>query len=379
MIEIPASLLEEFPDQGSVVFFDHAAVSPITKRAKQKVISFLDRVADASRLNCDEFYAEVERSREICSGLIGAKPEQIAFVRSTSHGISIVASGLKWKTGDNIVTYNQEFPANIYPWMNLNRRGVEVRMVPNREGKVLIEDIERLINSRTRLVAISSVQFSNGFRIDLKALSQLCKKRGVLLLVDAIQSLGIIPFSLQETPVDFLAADGHKWLLSLEGLGILYVSSSVLEQLEMNLIGWNSVKGFRDYLNYKLDLRPDSRRFEEGSYNCISILGLGASVSLLREAGIEKLFARALEIGNVLAEELGKMGAKIISPVEPENRSAILSVVPAGGNPEEVYHKLRERGIICSLRASAIRLSPHGYNTMSDVEKFLNAWKEIAG
>jgi len=379
MIEIPPRLKEEFPDQGRMVFFDHAAVSPITKRAKVKVQEFLEKNVDPARIDCAEFANQVEQARENCGQLISARPDQVAFIRSTSHGISLIASGLKWKTGDNIVTYNQEFPANIYPWLNLIRKGVEVRMIRDREGRVLVDDLEKLINSRTRLVAISSVQFTNGYRIDLKALGQLCRKKGVLLLVDAIQSLGIIPFDLKETPVDFLAADGHKWLLSLEGLGILYVNPSVLDQLEMKVVGWNSVVNAREYLNYKLELRPDARRFEEGSYNNISIIGLGASVSLLIETGMDLLFSRALEITQFLAEELVKKGAKIISPREPEARSAILSVVPAQGTLEEIWSKLKERGIICSVRAGAIRLAPHGYNTIADAEKFLNAWKEIAG
>ncbi len=379
MIEIPSHLSSEFPDPGQVVFFDHAAVSPITKRAKAKALGFLDQISDPGRIDCAEFYRQVEEARTGCAQLIGAKPEQVAFVKSTSHGISLVASGLKWKTGENIVTYNQEFPANIYPWLNLIKRGVEVRMIRDREGKVLVEDIERLINSRTRLVAISTVQFTNGFRMDLKALGQLCRKKGVLLLVDAIQSLGIIPFDLKETPVDFLAADGHKWLLSFEGLGIFYINPMLLDQLEMNVIGWNSVTGYRDYLNYRLELRPDARRFEEGSFNTLGILGLGASVSLFNETGVDVLFSRVTELTSVLADELQKMGAKILSPLEMECRSGILSVLPPQGTPEEVWTRLKERNIICSVRNGAIRLAPHGYNTLSEVEKFLNAWKEVAG
>ncbi len=379
MNEIPPSLKEGFPDQGRVVFLDHAAVSPLTRRAKSKVQEFLEQAVDPAKIDCAEFMRQVESARESCGQLIGANADSVAFVRSTSHGISIVASGLKWKPGDNIVTYNQEFPANIYPWLNLVRQGVEVRMIRDREGRVLVEDLEKLINSRTRLVAISSVQFTNGFRMDLNALSLLCRKKGVLLLVDAIQSLGIVPFSLKETPVDFLAADGHKWLMGLEGLGILYVNPGLMDQLDLKVVGWNSVNNARDFLNYKLELRPDARRFEEGSYNNISIIGLGASVSLLLETGIDLLFSRSLEITQFLAEELVKLGARIISPMEPESRSAILSIAPAQGNLEEIWSRLKDREVVCSVRAGAIRLAPHGYNTISDAEKFLNAWKEVAG
>jgi len=376
MEEIPAELLAEFPERGNLVFFDHAAVSPITRRAKIKAQEFLDRIADPAKINCPEFSEEVEKARLACAGLINAAPENICFVRSTSHGISLVASGLKWKTGENIVTFNREFPANIYPWMNLIKRGVEVRMVRERDGKVPVEDMERLINSQTRLVAISQVQFTNGFRIDLKRLGEICRKKGVLLLVDAIQGLGVVPFDLKETPVDFLAADGHKWLLSFEGMGIFYINPALLNSLDLNIIGWNSVVNPQEYLNYKLELRPDARRFEEGSYNVLSILGLGASVSLFSAAGVGKLFSRALEITNVVAEELAQTGSKILSPMEPECRSAILSVIPPNADLQAVNQKLRERGVVCSVRAGAIRLSPHGYQDLTDAEKFLQAWKE---
>jgi selenocysteine lyase/cysteine desulfurase len=378
MVEIPSELLAEFPEKGNLVFFDHSAVAPITKRAKSKMLEFLDKIADPARINCAEFADQVESARGQCANLINAEPGSIGFVRSTSHGISIVASGFRWKSGDNIVTYNREFPANTYPWMNLIKRGIEVRMVRDRDGKVLVEDIEKLINSRTRLVAVSTVQFTNGFRMDIKNLGDLCRKKGVLLLVDAIQSLGVIPFNLKETPVDFLAADGHKWLLSMEGLGIFYINPALLNQIDLSIIGWNSVVNPQEYLSYKLELRPDARRFEEGSYNNISIIGLGASAALLNQAGVDKLFARSLEITSLLAEELAKLGAKILSPLEPECRSSILSVVPPNADLQGVRDRLRERGIVCSVRAGAIRLSPHGYQDITDAEKFLAAWKEAA-
>lgn len=376
MEEISAELLAEFPERGNLVFFDHAAVSPVSRRAKAKALEFLDKIADPGKINCSEFSDQVEKARSDCAGLINAAPENLCFVRSTSHGISLVASGLKWKAGENIVTYNREFPANIYPWMNLIKRGVEVRMVREREGRVPVEDIEKLINAQTRLVAVSLVQFTNGFRIDIKRLSDICRKRGVLLLVDAIQALGVVPFDVKETPVDFLAADGHKWLLSFEGLGIFYINPALLNSLDLSIVGWNSVVNPQEYLSYKLELRPDARRFEEGSYNVLSILGLGASASLFAEAGVSKLFSRALEITGMIAEELGKTGSKIISPMEPESRSAILSVIPPNSDLQAVNQKLRERGILCSVRAGAIRLSPHGYQDLSDAEKFLQAWKE---
>jgi len=379
MIEISAELKQEFPERENLVFFDHAAVAPITRRAQAQMAEFLAKASDPDQINCPEFAQEVEKARAACAALINGEQQNIGFIRSTSHGISLVASGLKWKTGDNIITYNREFPANIYPWLNLIKRGVEVRMVRDHDGRILIEDIEKLINSRTRLVAISSVQFTTGFRIDLKALGDLCRKKGVLLVVDAIQSLGVVPFDIKQTPVDFLAADGHKWLLGLEGTGFFYINPALLNQLDLNIVGWNSVANPQEYLSYKFELRPDAKRFEEGSHNVISIIGLGASVSLFIEAGVDKLFSRGLEITGMLAEELGKMGAKILSLMEPECRSSILSVVPANADLQGINQRLKQRKVFCSVRAGAIRISPHGYQDIEDAEKFLQAWKEAAG
>jgi len=378
-MELESNLRKEFPFSEEVIFFDHAGVSPITKRAKERMSQFLQRISDPGGINSAEFSEEVEKSREVCAKLINSEQKEISFVRSTSFGISLVASGLKYKTGDNIVTYYQEFPANIYPWLNLIKKGVEIRMVKDREGEIRIEDISQLINSRTRLIAISSVQFTNGFRINLNDLCQLANKRGIFLIVDAIQSLGIIPFDVKETPVDFLCADGHKWLMAPEGIGFLYISSRLLNQLDLHILGWNSVVDAQNYLNYRLNLKPDARRFEEGSYNTLSIIGLGASISLLLEAGVDRLFQKVLELNTILAEELAKTGAKILSPMGDGQRSGILTIRPNNREPEEVARLLREKGAMCSVRGGGIRLSPHGYQGVAEVEKVLRIWKEALG
>ena len=377
MNELAHQLKNQFPSSNSLLFFDHAGVSPITQRAKEKIIQFAGQISQPEGILPREFLTEIEEVRRTCARLLNTEPSNIAFVRSTSFGISLVASGLNFKPGDNIITFAREFPANIYPWLNLAKKGVEVRMVPPREGRILIEDIEKLINSRTRLVAISSVQFTNGFRIDLKRLSQLCQSKGILLLVDAIQSLGIIPFDLKETPVDFISADGHKWLLSPEGIGIFYINPERLPELDLNIVGWNSVVDAHNFLEYKLEFRKDARRFEEGSYNTLSILALGASVSLLLEAGIENLFQRVLHLTGILAEELGKLGAKILSPMGEGERSGILSIQVEGLSPEELCARLRERGVVSSPRGEGLRLSPHGYQEEGDVERFLRTFREV--
>ncbi len=374
---IAEELKKDFPSSEKVVFFDHAGVAPITKRAYEKVAEFSARLKEPGEINPQKFLEEIEQARSVCAHLLGAEPDSICFVRSTSFGISLVASGLRWKQGDNIITYSREFPANIYPWLNIAKKGVEIRLIPERDGRIVFEDIEKLVNSRTRLIAISSVQFTNGFRIDLKRLSEFCRARGILLLVDAIQSLGIIPFNLAETPVDFVCADGHKWLLSFEGMGILYINPRLIDELDLHIVGWNSVVDAHDFLNYNFQLRPDARRFEEGSYNTISILALSASVSLLLDTGIETLYERVLALGDILIEELEKMGAKILSSRQKDERSGIISFIFEGKNPNELCFQLRQKGAICSARGRGVRLSPHGYQNEEDVERFLKIVREV--
>ncbi len=222
MIKSLESYRDEFPVTRNYVYLDHAGVAPVSLRVKRAVEEFISDATESGAFNYTSWTKRVEEIRRKSAALIGAESEEVAFVRNTSHGISIVAQGLDWKEGDNLIVYEKEFPSNIYPWLNLKERGVEVRFISSPNERILIEDIEGLIDSRTRLITLSSVQFSSGFRVDLKSVGELCRRKGVLFFVDAIQSLGVVPMDVEEFHVDFLAADGHKWLLSPEGTGIFY-------------------------------------------------------------------------------------------------------------------------------------------------------------
>ncbi len=259
----------EFPVSGNYIYLDHAGVAPISLRVKTAVEMFLAESAEGGSFHYPVWAERIVEIRRACAQLINACPDEIAFVKSTSHGLSIVAQGLDWRPGDNVLIYEKEFPSNIYPWLNLTSKGVEVRTIPSRDGRILLDDISRLINSRTRLLAISSVQFSNGFRIDLEKVGSLCRDKQVLLCVDAIQSLGMVPMDVKAFHIDFLSADAHKWLLGPEGIGIFYCSNGLAERLSPPLIGWKSVRNELAFDRPDFLLKTNCLRFEEGSMNLI--------------------------------------------------------------------------------------------------------------
>src|SRR5713101_9681292 len=242
-----AALRQEFPVTRRWAFFDHAAVAPISGRAQQALADWATDMAENGDVHEPQWVQRVETVRRLAGQLLHVDPLDIAFVKNTSEGIGIVAEGFPWKPGDNIVTAAEEYPANVYPWMNLANRGVEVRTVASRDSRIWLDDIRAAIDSRTRLVSLSFVEFASGFRNDLDAVGALCRERGVFFSVDAIQGLGVLPLSVRRTPIDFLSADGHKWLLGTEGAGIFYIRRGLVDMLHAVGVGWNSVIGARNF------------------------------------------------------------------------------------------------------------------------------------
>jgi selenocysteine lyase/cysteine desulfurase len=360
------SYRREFPVTGRYVYLDHAGIAPVSLRVTSAVDRFLSESAEGGSFHYLAWAHRIARVRMDCARLINATPHEIAFVKNTSHGLSLVAEGLDWKPGDNVIIYEKEFPSNIYPWLDLKRKGVEVRILPSRDGRILIDDIEQRIDSRTRLLALSSVQFSNGFRIDLARVGELCRGKGVLFCVDAIQSLGVIPMDVKDCTIDFLSADGHKWLLGPEGIGIFYCRSELAERLIPPLVGWKSVKNELDFDKPDFVLKTDALRFEEGSLNMMGIVGLGAAVELLLEAGIGRIEQRVLDLGDVIISAADKRGHRVLTPKERGQRGGIVTFAGTF-DPASVRDLLRERGIMVNVRGGGLRVSPHFYNTEDEV------------
>jgi selenocysteine lyase/cysteine desulfurase len=363
------SYRKEFPVTEKYIYLDHAGVAPVSVRVKMAVEQFLTESTEGGAFHYPKWAQRIVEIRQACARLINAGPEEVAFVKNTSHGLSIVAEGLDWRPGDNVIVYEKEFPSNIYPWVNLKRKGVEVKFIPSQGGRILVENIERLIDSRTRLLALSSVQFSNGFRIDLARVGELCRRKGVLFCVDAIQSLGVLPMDVKKYHADFLAADAHKWLLGPEGIGMFYCRRELVERLTPPLIGWKCVQNEFEFDHPDFCLKTDAMRFEEGSMNLMGIIGLGAAIDLLFEVGIENIRDRVLGLGDVLIRESERRGYAVLTPKAPSERGGNITI--AGDfDPAGMRDALRGRGIMVNSRGGGLRISPHFYNTKTELMTF---------
>ncbi len=364
-------LRDEMPVTRRWAFFDHAAVAPLTLRAQRALQEYAADLAENGDVNERRWVERIEQVRVLFGKLLNADPLDIAFVKNTSEGVGIVAEGWDWRPGDNVVTAEEEYPANVYPWMNLARRGVELRRVPSRDGRIEIDDLSAAMDARTRILTISMVEFASGFRNDLDALGQICRERGVFFFVDAIQGLGALPLDVQRTPVDALAADGHKWLLGPEGAGILYLRREWIDRLHPVGIGWNSVVGARDFSRIDFTLKPHAGRYESGSLSVGGISALGASLELLMNVGIDRIAGRIEELTNDLCERATAARIGVFSSRRPADKSAIVSLhVP--GDVHLLKRKCRDAGIVVNQRAGRLRVSPHCYNTREEIDRLID-------
>jgi selenocysteine lyase/cysteine desulfurase len=366
-----SSFRTHFPITSRWAYFDHAAVAPVSKPAQQAMLAWAADMVENGDVHEGQWVRRVEQVRRLAGQLINADPLDIAFVKNTSEGIGIVAEGLAWRDGDNVVTAAEEYPSNLYPWLNLVQRGVEVRMVPSRDRKVCIEDIRKAIDARTRLVSLSFVEFASGYRNNLDDIAALCRERGIYFFVDAIQGLGVMPLDVQKTLVDFLSSDGHKWLVGPEGAGIFYIRRNLVDLLHPIGVGWNSVVRSRDFGKIDFELKPHAGRWESGSLNVAGITALGASLELLLSIGISAVSERVLALTQHFCDKSLQAGFDVYSVRSAGERSGIVSVIVDGSLPELV--KLcRERGIIVNKRAGRLRVSPHFYNTHEELDRLID-------
>jgi cysteine desulfurase/selenocysteine lyase len=361
----------EMPVTGRWAYFDHAAVAPLSGRARQALLEWADDTSANGVVSWSSWQRRVEETRCRAAILLHADPLDVAFVKNTSEGVGIVAEGFPWQVGDNVVTAQDEYPANVYPWLNLADRGVEVRRIPNRDGRILVDDLRNAIDGRTRLVSLSFVEFATGFRNDLDAVGSLCRERGILFFVDAIQGLGVLPVDVSGSPVDFLAADGHKWLLGPEGAGLLWVRREVVDRLHPVGVGWNSVVHAHDFDRIELRLKPHAGRWESGSLNVGGIVALGASLGLLLEIGVERLAGRVLELTEHLCAGMRRIGLEVYSSRRAAEASGIVSLVVPGGDVRGLVRRLREAGVVVNQRAGRLRVSPHAYNTEEELDRLV--------
>jgi len=366
----------EFPVTGSYLYFNHAGVSPIPTCAAAAGIRMLERTRDEGAFHLRKWEELATETRGRFARLVGASPEEVAFVKNTSEGLSFVAAGFPWRDGDNLVTSNVEYPSNVYPWMRLRSRSVEMRMVPARDGRVRKEDLFAACDGKTRLIALSSVEFANGYRNDLPGIGEYCQRHGIFFCVDGIQSLGVLPIDVKSFGVDALSADGHKWLLAPEGIGAFYISRDVMEMVEPVILGWHSVKERFDFENYDFRLSPDARRYEPGSMNTVGIAAFNASLELLHSVGVDRIWERVRRLTERVFEKAREEGYEIVSPDHPEERSGIVTFRVPGVDNAALWKALLARKAVCSHRAGGIRVSPHFYNTPEEIDRLFVLLRE---
>lgn len=367
------SLRKKFPVTDNFIYFNHAAIAPVSVNVKKHINDCLEKYI-ASGIVCNrEFLDIADKTRILIAQLINANPSEIAFVKNTTQGIQIAANGIRFNKGDNVLIPSNEFPANVFPWLNLSKKGVETKFIPVKDGRFTAGDIAPYINNKTRALSLSAVSFTNGFRCNLEQIGQLCKESGILFVVDAIQALGAVEVDVKKSKIDLLSADAHKWLLGPQGIGIAFISDSLLEKLDVANLGYKSMTEECEYLNYKIRLKPDASRFEEGTLNIIGIVGLKASLEMLLSIGIQTIEQRLAELNNVLIKKLIESGFMIESPLKSNEWSGILSFTHNDISTETIYKRLFNAKVVCAKRNDAIRISPHFYNNLKDIGSFFDA------
>ncbi len=371
----------QMPVSRKWAYFDHACVAPIP----QPAFDAISRWASQSLLEGDTIWPSWDRQHENLRNLtaqcINAAPEEVALVPNTTFGINLVADGFPWQSGDNVVIPDHEFPSNLYPWMALQSRGVELRRVELEGHRVCPNRIADACDERTRVISASWIGYGSGYRLDPAEIAQVAHDQGALFFLDAIQGLGVFPLDVVDANIDFLAADGHKWLLGPEGAGVFYSKQEHLEILRPMNVGWNSVKQGNDFANINLDVRNEARRYEGGTQNMAGFIGLGASLQLLADFGLtcnqSPIGDQVLALTDEILTAFDQAGVKVLSDREPAAKSGIVSFeVPGKSSPDLKAH-LFNQGVVVSQRQGRLRTSAHCYNNTNDIDRLIESIKSF--
>lgn len=365
---------ELFPIVKSHVYLNNASTSPCSIPVRNTMERALKQWTEEAEVYQD-WMDELQVTKDLFAKLINAKKDELAGIPNTSTGLSHVANMLPYKKGSNVVINDLEFPANTYPWLNLKRRGVEVRCVKNVEGEIRLGDVEKAVGDRTVALSVSHVEFSNGFRNDLKALSEIAHRHGALLVVDVIQSAGALKIDVERMGVDFLATSFHKWLLGPEGVGFLYVKGDLIEGLVPVTTGWLAVEDPEAFDNMNLRFSKTAQKFETGTHNLMGFLGAKAALEIFLMFGMDEVENRVLTLSGRLIEELEKAGVEVATSKEKEHRSGIVNFkIP---EVDRFIEELNKRKIVVSKRSGGIRVSPHFYNTEDELLELVKAIKKF--
>jgi selenocysteine lyase/cysteine desulfurase len=359
-----------FPATKKHTYLNSAAVSPLPTVSIDAVIKQLNDVSENGSLNYSEWVDTKNRARKILAGMLNVRSEQVAFTRNTSDGFATVANGLTWNKGDNIVSFEREFPANFYPWRRVRDKfGAELRLSSEKDGCIDLAELISLIDKNTKLVSISAVQFASGFRADLERIGEAARKVDALFAVDMIQALGTTPFDLPAQMVDIACSASHKWLCSPEGCGIIYLSDRARERVEPTLVGWISVGNPWDFLDTEQDYKPNALAWESGTGTASLFYGLEQSLKLLNEAGAENIRSYLENLTDFLCETVPSDKYKVVSSRKRKEKSQIVCIEPLNGlTSDEIFKQLESKNIVVSSRNNKLRIAPHFFNNQADIE-----------
>jgi len=363
----------EFGVTQKYVYLNHAAAGVLPASTVAAIEQFVRAHADAGVLGTFPYDLKMAEYRAKIGGFIGASGSEIATLLNTGAGANTLALGIDWKPGDEVVLCDNEFPANVIPWLGLRRRGVDVRFLPTREERLTPERLEREISPRTRVVTVSWVSYADGYRHDLGGLAAVAHDSGALLCVDAMQGLGVFPLDVRALGIDALYAGGAKWMLGLHGAAFLYVNSELGERLAVATPGWRSVADMWDFHNSGQPFSPEALRFESGTPNLLGTLSLVSAIELFERSGPQAIAEHVLALTDRLCEGLTNLDADFSTLRGPSCSSGIVTFSIPGIDSMALGRALENQGIVTTNRTGGIRVSPHGYNTAEEIDIMVNA------
>ncbi len=362
--------------ENGIIYFNHASIGPIPDFTIDALNNYLIERSQKSIDNYEKLLKINNETKILVARFINSSPDRIAFVDNVSNAMNLLAQGLKWERGDEIILFDIEFPANVYPFLNLQKKGVNVKILPSKNGMIDLLEIERSITNKTKLLSISHVQFLSGYRCDLELIGKLCKENGIIFSVDAIQSFGVVNIDVQKMNVDFLASGIQKWFLGLEGLTFIFISKELQDKIDQQSVGWLSVKNPWKILDYKLELDDTARRFENGTLNFSGLISFNSNIKFFSSIGINEIEKSVLNNSKLLIQLLEREKFELLFKPNSDNEIAGIVTIKIN-NPDDVHKKLKERKIITSVREGYLRFSPHFYNTEEEIYSVFKALCEI--
>lgn len=364
--------------QTDQIYFNHAALGPWSTLVLDRIKEYMNERSGLKVMNYESFIKWNFSAKEKLAKLLGTSTSRLSWADNVANSMSIIAHGLDWKSGDRIILNDIEFPSNVYPFLNLKKHGVEIDFAKSRNGIVDIEDIEKLIIPKTKLISISMVQFLSGYKADIDAIGELCKQKGIIFCVDAIQAVGAVQIDLKNSPIDFLTGGTQKWLMSSQGLSYFYVTEELQNKIDQKNVGWTSVEDPWNLLDYNLTLRSNAERFQTGTLNALGIAIFDAALKMFKQSKDENFELRVLENTNYFINKLSDIGIEpLLKNISNKHLAGIVTF--QHDKSKEIFSELEKRKIYGAVREGMIRFSPHFYNTKDEIDKVVNELKIIVG